>query len=387
MRIETINVGDGACAIASETNATIDLTMIDCGRWRQGDKQAADRAEVYLGDRLGDVTTLVVTHFDRDHWAGLVRLASVHAELRPKDECRISIRIPGMPDAFASKLRAGMLGLISVRDNVPVNAIELMDAWVSTGAKVEQTAHFAGDLFEANGREWAVLWPPRTIPDVMGTRITTWLQDLRTLAEEMAQAGQPILLENLRRAYADGQRFAELTLDSPSNPDAPTWSTFEEDVPRSDADAHPEGADSSAVASHFQVVPSNFRVALEGLAKRMSSLDNALSLVIASSDDFIDFGDIEGAALEGLHGTKSVRPAYKVMLAPHHGTHDAPDWLPEAGLCVSQNGVDHHRKNGRHKQTHVNLGRCVSTWDHGNIDVETDWMWRTPYMPWWHSRP
>ena len=117
MRIETINVGDGACAVTSDTDKTTDLTLIDCGRWRRGDRAAADRARDYLGERLGDVTTLVVTHFDRDHWGGLLELAATHATLRPKNAPAVEIRIPGMPDSFAKNLRAGMLALISSRDD------------------------------------------------------------------------------------------------------------------------------------------------------------------------------------------------------------------------------------------------------------------------------
>jgi hypothetical protein len=386
LRIETINVGDGACAVTSETDETTDLTMIDCGRWRRGDRAAARRARDYLGERLGDITTLVVTHFDRDHWGGLMELAATHAALRPECPPPVSIRIPGMPDAFAAGLRAGMLSLISSRDGTPVNAIELLDAWLATNIGVRQTVHYAGDEFEANGREWKVLWPPHQIPDELATRITTWLKDLNRLAREMAAAGHGKLLDDMRRAYAEVERFDASVPRESARPEAPVWSSMPEkrfyEYPAYD-DSRPEAVEPVSANTDFGEAPEAFKEKLQKLATRMSALDNALSLVIATKvGDFIDFGDIEGDALEALLLTNTVESGYAVMFAPHHGTHKAPSLLPKAGVCISQNGVDHHKKNLRHRKTHSNEGRCISTWDRGNIDVETDW-WEVWHRRWW----
>ncbi|CEP26442.1 Protein of unknown function [Propionibacterium freudenreichii subsp. freudenreichii] len=385
LRIETINVGDGACAVTSDTDKTTDLTLIDCGRWRRGDRAAADRARDYLGERLGDVTTLVVTHFDRDHWGGLLELAATHATLRPKNAPAVEIRIPGMPDSFAKNLRAGMLALISSRDDAPVNAIELHDAWKATGVGVRQTVHYAGDEFEANGRTWKVLWPPHRVPTEMGDRITTWLDDLKKLADEMNAAGHGKLLDDLRKAYAGVESFdASVAREESPREEPMRWPMPERhyDEHRSGDDLLPEDAE-TAPDTDFREVPKKFKDKLRKLANRMSSLDNALSLVITTEDGgFIDFGDIEGDALEALLRSGTVATEYTVMFAPHHGTHEAPSGLPQAWVCISQNGVDHHRKNFLHRKTHSNEGRCVSTWDRGNIDLDTV-RWGFRYWPWW----
>ncbi|MFB2583334.1 MBL fold metallo-hydrolase [Herbiconiux liukaitaii] len=386
MRIETINVGDGACAVASDTDKTTDLTMIDCGRWRRGDRDAASRAANYLGERLGEVTTLVVTHFDRDHWGGLLELAATHETRRPNNSPPVEIRIPGMPDTFAADLRAGMLALISSRDGTPVNAIELLDAWQATNIGVRQTVQYAGDEFEANGLEWKVLWPPHQIPPEMGSRIITWLKDLNQLAHEMESAGHGKLLDDLRRAYAEVERFDTAVDRKEPCPDAPTWSSLPETrIAEHTADDHPrlDTVEPVPADTEFVSAPAAFKKDLAKLAARMGALDNALSLVIATkAGDFINFGDIEGDALEALLLSGKVESEYPVMFAPHHGTHEAPYLLPKSGVCISQNGTDHHKKNLNHRRTHVTYCRCISTWDHGNIDLETEWRGVWP-NPWW----
>lgn len=361
----------------SDTDQTTGLTMIDCGRWRRGDRVAADRAKDYLGERLGDITTLVVTHFDRDHWGGLMELAATHATLRPKNPPALAIHVAGLPDAFAKKLRAGMLSLISTRDHAPVNAIELLDAWRASGIEVEQMMHYAGEKFSANGLDWSVLWPPHQIPTEMGVRITTWLEELDEIAKEMADSGHGKLLDDLQQAYAEIERFDATVTRQQAFPDDPIWPPRvdrqgDESITPDDYLAH--SIDPEHTDTEFTATPAAFKKRLKNLSQRMSALDNALSLVVTTDNGcFINFGDIEGDALEALLRADRVRGAYDVMFAPHHGTHATPDKFPSAWVCISQNGVEHHRKNHLHRSTHINTGRCISTWDRGHIDIDIDY--------------
>ena len=49
--------------------------IIDCGSNSLTANDAGDRLRAALDDRIEDVGTILVTHFDTDHYLGLVRLA------------------------------------------------------------------------------------------------------------------------------------------------------------------------------------------------------------------------------------------------------------------------------------------------------------------------
>lgn len=78
--MEVLNVGDGAC---SRVHAGPSLAVLDCGSWGSTSGRApANVLASALGARLADLDTLIVSHFDADHWKGLHHLAKIVRGIR-----------------------------------------------------------------------------------------------------------------------------------------------------------------------------------------------------------------------------------------------------------------------------------------------------------------
>ena len=67
-----LDVGDGACSVMRHDEHA---TIIDCGSNDLGPDVACNRLLAAIGGRPEIITTIVVTHFDTDHYAGFLRLA------------------------------------------------------------------------------------------------------------------------------------------------------------------------------------------------------------------------------------------------------------------------------------------------------------------------
>lgn len=390
MLIEVINVGDGACTAVSVAHESRALTLVDCGSHPRSNVVTPPdaAAALHLGGRLADLTTIVVTHFDIDHWGGFLGLAKEYQSRQPSKTRPLRLLYPGLPTGWAtadnnleSQLRAALMtfrSFISGRDTEPVNLITLKRTW-QEAASVTHTPLYRGDRFIANGASWVVHWPPRRVDTARGKIYETWLDALKSLADRMAadpEGPNPTLSEQLDEAYAQWREFQRDDLEQvgPEETEHEHLSpAVMDDVNDELDDDLPKRVDQRPQREWtFDHIPAKYREEVQKLSDGMRGIDNYLSLVVSSENAFISFGDIEKSALGELLKRGLVEPAhihggwYGLMLAPHHGSH--PNYarrLPEAGFCVSQNGswlqVHNHQHVSRHKC------RSLSTWQHGTV--------------------
>lgn len=365
MKIEVVNVGDGASSIVS-CYCPGGITLIDCGSRSGPAEHAAQKLLTQLGERSRLITTMIVTHFDTDHWWGLLRLAAL---MKNKGGLQHDLNLfyPGLPSGIDSRFVPGVFALVSTVRNTPVNSTRLIEAWHGAmKGSLRSKNLYRGDRFVANGHDWLVHWPPRKLSGSLARPIHDWLTELYDLAEEMAQNGYPLLRDNLTEAYDTWPNSAESVYAADESNDE--YVDVQYDLAATETHDVQDGFGTQD-ATH---VPKHLRNRFKDLVTRMSPLDNSLSLVVEDCEaDFITFGDIEKEALHALV-TSSNEPRlqrhYSVMLAPHHGSHEAPIGLPTACHCVSQNGEDLATLNARHMDTHMNRGgECISTWNEGNV--------------------
>lgn len=408
MQVEVINVGDGACAAASCYCCSDELTLVDCGTHPRSKVSAGPGATAaqQLGGRLADLTTMVVTHFDIDHWGGLLELVQPYVRQQPDSRRQIRLFYPGMPVGWATSsgdtgddLLMAMMAvaqLISTKNADPVSAIALRNAWRGN-AVIKHSPLYRGQRFMANGCEWTVHWPPRRVSAKKGRVFEGWLERVRQVADEMAEDPDhpdPRLRDQLNEAY-------EVLTDLQSEEDALTeadllepiaaqlgkadWSAGDEDEVDEDPDADEFIGREDTQANYVALdhVPELHRAKVREIADGLVGIDNYLSLVVSVSDEFLCFGDIEGSALGDLLRTSKAQAPefadqYDLILAPHHGSHDThARKLPDALVCVSQNGSWLEGYNEKHVKRHKCLSR--STWHNGSMvfDLCCGWspMW------------
>jgi hypothetical protein len=391
------------------------LTLVDCGTHPRSQTIASPDVALaqHLGGRLSQLTSMIVTHFDIDHWGGLLDLVRHYEVVQPDPTRLVGLIYPGMPVGWAtnksseSGLRAGLMAFGSFMSSSraePVNVVELTNAW-SRAARVAYSPAYRGSRFYAHGREWLVHWPPARVSAKRGQRFEEWLEALKSLADKMAEDPEgpyPRLKEQLEASYASWEQFESDVSDLPMDgrhdlesghlvADAPLEEIpANHDVDRDVLDDEELGAEELGAES-LAHIPAKYHDEVKELAKGMQGIDNYLSLVVSAGRDFISFGDVEGSALGellklGLLGTEVDDPNYYfVMLPPHHGSHRThAQRLPEAVFCVAQNGSwlqQYHSRN------HVKRHKCggVDTHSHGTIVLDSeDWWCICPDREVWH---
>lgn len=382
--IDVLNVGDGACSVIRCARCLWfdhSATIVDCGRWKGAQDAPAAIAATALGRSLAQIQRLVVTHFDTDHWGGLRVLAERYAAAGGGRN-GVELIYPRLPDV-AERLPAVVLGLITTAGETGVRATELTRAWTAV-TRVKTTPVWEGDRFQAGHTCWEVLWPPRRLPANVEARIERALDETDRLAADLANEGYPALRNNLAEAYEVDGFLAGLKrigtereqLDAEHRPEESRldwqWDETSESRRESDREGEaPAATEHSLEMIHLEKVPAELAKRFQAVAKKIAPINNLLSLTFHSVDPDIAggvavLGDLQGQPLQLV--AKQMRPRYRAMLAPHHGTIKLPHPFPEADVCVSQAGERHYSNRDQHVSTHTNT-ICISTHDVGHVHL------------------
>ena len=322
MRLDVLPIGDGACSVLSHS-CSPDVAVVDCGDRSRTSDEAAAQLTKFLGSRQAFIRQLVVTHFDADHWRGLVHLAQYQQYWVMKESASSSITLyyPNLPSPRGDLLPT-ILAVVSLNPKSPVRATALFDAWKRTGYLKATVGLNQGDVVELAGRPWNVLWPPLHIERKSEKRISQLIDDVKALADEFADSGYPALRNALRDAYR--------------------WWEGEDSK---DTDPAPDDA--------APLIPAARAEAFRKLANRVRRLNNYYSLVLEEdTGQVINFGDTEKGALKTIVSSQATRSHYPVMLAPHHGTVKVPTGFARADWCVAQGGVKSKDHFVNHQLTH-----------------------------------
>jgi hypothetical protein len=398
--VKVLNVGDGACAIvqAAEDEA---VTIIDCGT-TSGD--AAGAVKDALGLSIANLSTMVVTHFDADHWNGFRNLAPAYAAAIASDPApkAPTLIYGGMPSGLPH-LGPAVLSLISISSGTAVRALDLRTAWRDEGVEINSQILFRNQTFEGSGKTWRVLWPPRRLSSSIYKWIRAAVQEVQVLADDMAAAGHPGLQENLKEAYGLWSRTEPTPIDAEDEDDEGVAEFIAEGFNESEGnDGYDVGEEPNDQPRDRHVGPygglsdehdPQLRERFASISKTLARANNFLSLVVAQDDRFISFGDIQKGALAALLRLEQYRTEineerphhYCIALAPHHGSVSIPVGVqrsyPTVCLCVSQSGERLYPHWGKHslagKSTGLALsheaGCCVSTHEQGSITATPHW--------------
>lgn len=322
--------------------------VADCGEGPSGNGQAsAMKLSNAVRGSYARIETLVVTHFDADHWQGLKAypgVAQSQGQLSSLPRY-IDIRVPRLP-RVVSRFPAAQLVLETTRElnTNPLSAtLDLRGAWQCLGVNVRVHATRRGDNFHAAGENWRVHWPPKdtkVLPKATQKAIKKLNRDIDRLAERV-----PKFSEALDIAYGAG------------------WSNESSGIYYSD-EQHLTTLPSSLTVEQLAKSIEDYEVnnksaKVNNILKRLRYYNNAFSLVHdAIHEDgtgkFINFGDCQGPGLNSLLRLQcqpnglSLASSYERLLAPHHGTISPAKRIaqhfPQAtASVVAQNGAKHYK--------------------------------------------
>jgi glyoxylase-like metal-dependent hydrolase (beta-lactamase superfamily II) len=396
--IVVLPVGEGACSVfrriprewPDRTVTTPFVTIVDCGSGSTSGRQAAQ----ILSDELSDadwraLRTIVVTHYDADHWRGLEYVARANPSAALIEAPDLTIYSPAVPFGVDPRLPDGLVALISATSPSGVEALDLEAAWGRhVRSRIVPVAE--GDRVEIAGRSYEVLWPPLRLSDHAAAQANDVLVRILALADRLANdpvSPDSTLTEALERAYT--RRLFGRTAGDES-----TRNQFGRNdaasQPRSvdlvDEDAGDEQCDHGVptddtndewfdtlgdVPRREPLLEPLLTVEDKRLLRQARALQNALSLVFHDAEDssLIVYGD----APPNVVGTLAdrVMPLYKVMLPPHHGTHETPWEDPAAIFCLAQGGPGRYRDRWlrHHRFAHGCNSGCIHVSDYPAGDV------------------
>jgi hypothetical protein len=360
--VSGVNVGDGACTvIRSRRDGEDSLTVVDCGSDSISADDACDRLLDTIDGRPELIETIVVTHFDADHYLGFVRLAE---RMRARGQRFHSLRLisPRPPDVEPSYTVAYLAMATTMTG---LRSLDLAGELAKATAgrfRYMPLARGAGGAFLASGRGYEVAWPLPLLPPGVASQVRNAVSGFEELAQSLADNGNTVLLDNFEAAQSGGWLRSEDTtgesaVDVGSPDDGLNFQDFRDvDEPEEDEEDHLK-------LSRLDL-PEHLRGAFTRVWNAMRRANNNMSLVFEDTEPgrLIVFGDASRPVLSWLAKTDLSPGHYALMLAPHHGTHPLPAGLRvTADLCVAQNGAKRVHLWQRHRATHRNSGRCVSS--------------------------
>jgi hypothetical protein len=285
------DVGDGlAAGIKTISGCRV---QVDCGS-QQNIPDALKCALLHISPEV-----FILSHFHSDHYSGLYAIQLTQPRLLQIKEVLLP-RFPTFPerDKFLRCLFAMNLRILgNTTGSMPMDLFDLIRRVNATPFRYKFLSK--GDVFDARGSKFTVLWPPTNI-DAKST-----LKVIRKGIQDFDEAMEKD--DKLKKIY---------DILNKSNKINPYLS------------GEPGEIESCVNDGPFERLPEKFAPEeLSPIVKRandsLRKAANHLSLAFHKDNRFLFFGDIESSeiaqVMKALEKTKMLD--FQVMITPHHGTH------------------------------------------------------------------
>lgn len=359
MILRVLDVGDGACSIIQCENHIHNVTVIDCGSDNRGPELASQRLLEAVGHRPETIDTIVITHFDTDHYMGLLRLAQWMKE-RSRSFHRLRLVAPRPPQIepdFVVQYLAFMTYHTGIR-NLDVG-LALMD--VTEPGEFYYQPVDRGTTFHTSHWQFEVHWPPQNLPNRVAGEVRTAMRLFEGFSQKLRAREITTLDTNLKVTREgigvwphNGSRDTDTSV---------TEGSADDEIIEIDGDDEEEASEDLRIDN--LELPDDLQDDYKKVWDAFRRANNDMSLIFDDSDHeaFIDFGDAGTSVLRWLGRYGNIGSHYTAMLAPHHGTHPLPRQLTvRAASCISQNGEKRGDLWWKHVTSHKhNYLPCLST--------------------------
>lgn len=220
--ISVLNVGDGACTVLRARFGQ-GIAVVDCGSNDLGADEACERLLGALGHRPEAITSIIITHFDTDHYAGFLRLAE-RMEMRGQRFPRLTLIAPRPPDTepeYVVRYLAMAMLTTGIRNLDLVEALRRVT--VDGRFCYVPVSRDRWSMFSAVDFEFSVHWPPVALPAGVARQVRTALCQYESLAARLKERGDSTLDDNFEIArqglWPAPPYDAARSSESPEEPD------------------------------------------------------------------------------------------------------------------------------------------------------------------------
>lgn len=409
MQISVLDVADGACSVLRPSRSRYpgELTVIDCGSTGISARTAMLRLLDEINFRPWEITTIVVTHFDADHYEGFLCLAE-YMKCEGMQFPKLNLIAPRLPDAAGDYLLSYMALITTMSGLRSLDLVKaLRDVTVKNQFSYTPVVR-GGPDFSAAYSKFSVHWPPYKMPNRVAGEVQTAMDRFKELADELKARNLPDLDNNLKAAREglwantrlirsdseqidEGIREDELSEEVQQVEEAKTEGSTEQiddgkvddelskddqkvEEMQAEADTDEDEENDNFQFSSDVNIPTDLQEKFKKAKLAFNKANNNMSIVFDDrhSRHLVVFGDAGPRVVNWISQRKELANTYEVMLAPHHGTHCLPPaFATNAWICISQNGYKReHKWRENHLSTHKNFQRCKSTWA-GNFHIFT----------------
>lgn len=338
MRMYNVEFGDSFLLYGQNENLLVDLGSI------QKYFNFEPVRESVMEESRGKQLSLLLTHFHKDHWAGL-KDQPPHS-LLPIQKIYIpdifQMRVFGKLDVVIRSLLGDFLDAVLLEE-IPRYSLADLLREVLPGLPKERICLLErGSVFQAGGRSYEVLWPRLEEADVAPKRNKALLELIERLEAKLSADGAKSRLWDTLEGMANAllAEFAELTDSSFSKTIRIELRSYEEMQARADQLA-------GILTNDLKRNDKEFRQRVSRHVERLKRDWNRVSLVFQERGEkegpngVLMTGDVPVNILEKLinggFGAPHVYKSYGVIKAPHHGTKTHfCNILPRSQyLCVS----------------------------------------------------
>lgn len=328
MKIRMYDVNFGEAIVYSEHRATDEKLLVDCGA-KYG-RKGIEAANQVIGEIGGATCSLVITHFDEDHYNGIIAL---------HDHCPILVKfkkiylplyiyqgkVTKTEEVFRDSIKSlACLAVLGRKSKLTIlqKLFVTLPKMVNSVSDIQCVGY--PDYFHVGGDRYDVLWPEQEIPFRHVKRSTELLRIIAGAvrgesyyerdSEAETEGAEEIdeVLERFTQAFLRLYSYYALSADEREVYDG---DEAPEDLIRAETEAY------DAVMS-LNVIPD------KSWARRINSISSALiksmnecSIVLKQGENVLALGDVSARVIKYLrHKAARLDDFYRALKAPHHGT-------------------------------------------------------------------
>lgn len=328
MKIRMYDVNFGEAIVYSEHRATDEKLLVDCGA-KHG-RKGIEAANQVIGEIGGATCSLVITHFDEDHYNGIIALHEHYPMLVKFRKIYLPLytyrdKLKKTEEVFRDSIKSlACLAVLGRKSKLTIlqKLFVTLPKMVNSARDIQCVGY--PDFFHIGGDRYDVLWPEQEIPFRYAKKSTELLGIIAEVvrsesyynrdSEWEAEGAEEIdeVLERFAEAFLRLYSYYALSADERELYDG---DEAPEDLIRAETEAY------NAVMRLSVIPDRSWGRRIDSISSALIKSMNECSIVLKQGENVLALGDVSARVIKYLrHKTARLDDFYRAVKAPHHGS-------------------------------------------------------------------